>query len=133
MSVPGQAWKMYTAPEALRDFSCGQQYQGTAHLKWPIRHHTTHRFGLMLHLYQSENKQCVCVGGGALTAGCQNKALWYITQSKHLIHPCSDGSDSLINVPAFSINKRPVKALVHLFIMRWNSAKLQASVRPTER
>lgn len=103
-SVPGQAWKTDTAPQAQKGFSCGLYYQGTAHLNGPsdtTQHTNTHTNSLVLHLYQSETSSvCVCVGGGALTAGCQNK-----TCGKHLIHPCSDGSDSLINVPTFFITK----------------------------
>lgn len=72
------------------------------------------------------------MGGSALTVGCQNKALCHIIQSKHLTRPCSDGSDSLINVLTFFYKQKPVKALAHIFIMWWKTAKLQTSVRPTE-
>lgn len=43
-----------------RFFLC-PKLPGDSSSKWPIKHHTTHRFSLMLHLNQAENKRSVCV------------------------------------------------------------------------
>ena len=118
--MPGQAWRKDTAQEAQRGFSCVPEYQGRARLNEPSGS-TQHIDLVSCYISISVKTSSACVGGGALTVGCQNRALWNITQSKHLIHP---RSDSLINVPAYNFHKqRPVEALVHLFIMGWNNAE----------
>lgn len=44
-----------------RFFLC-PKLPGDSSSKWPIKHHTTHRFSLMLRLNQAENSVCVYVG-----------------------------------------------------------------------
>lgn len=96
--APARVWKTDTALQDLRDFSCAPNCQGTAHLNGPLNttQHTD-SVSCYISIRLKTSALCVCVCVGALTAGCQNKVLKHITQSKHLIHPFSDGPRGLIN------------------------------------